>query len=158
MGYFPLSQDNLVRLKNVPKKPRKPPPQGGGTAERTETASGKTRTERPTRIQGLPVQIMQSTTRQTARTPPKRLRPSKWSRRAMKLSVHKRYTNAKLAFKRKLSKPSAHCIADCALNLSTAVISTLEILVLSKGLTFIPKPKRMDIKDLPIQRRKTVCV
>jgi len=59
-----------------------------------------------------------------------------------------RHTNAKLAFKRKLFKPSTHCITDCVLNLSTAVISKLEISVLSKGLTFIPKPKRMDIKDL----------
>ena len=66
----------------------------------------------------------------------------------MKLSLHKGHTNAKLAFKRKLFKPSTHCIADCVLNLSTAVISKLEISVLSKGLTFIPKPKRMDIKDL----------
>jgi len=65
----------------------------------------------------------------------------------MKLSLHKRHTNAKLAFKRKLFKPSTHCtcITDCVL---TAVISKLEISVLSKGLIFIPKPKRMNIKDL----------
>ena len=34
---------------------------------------------------------------------------------------------------------------DCALNLSSP-ISTDELSVLSKGLTFIPKPKHMDIK------------
>ena len=47
-----------------------------------------------------------------------------------------------------VSKLSTYCIKDCVLNLSTSVISKLEKLVPSKGLTFILKPKRMDIKDL----------
>ena len=83
--------------------------------------------------------------RDKRRGPPK---TTETDEESYELSLHKRHTNAKLAFKRKLFKPSTHCITDCVLNLSTAVISKLEISVLSKGLTFIPKPKRMDIKDL----------
>ena len=78
-------------------------------------------------------------------------RPDKLSRSIYKLAKHKRILNAKLSKKRKLLKNSStndSDIKDCVLNLSSSPISTDELSVLSKGLTFIPKPKHMDIRDL----------
>ena len=66
------------------------------------------------------------------------------------MAIHKRILNTKLSKKRKLLKNLSNDsdIKDCVLNLSSCPISANELSVLSKGLTFIPKPKHMDIRDL----------
>ena len=70
-------------------------------------------------------------------------RTDKLSRSLYKTAKHKRTLNATLSKKWKLLKNSSandSDIKDCVLNLSSCPISTVQLSVLSKGLTFIPKP------------------
>ena len=142
---------NSRRETNHPlqKKPNRPPPKGGGApkgikqASREQSPPTSIANERLLKLQRREIQRKRP---RLKRPRPRKLenhprRPDKLSRSIYKLAKHKRILNAKLSKKRKLLKNSSTNdmdIKDCVLNSSSSPISTDELSVLSKGLTFIP--------------------
>ena len=74
----------------------------------------------------------------------KRQRKRQGTRQAVK-THHKKTYRTERTILRKLTK---HKASDSIINLSNLLLSTAEISILSKGLSFIPKPKQIDHKDI----------
>ena len=74
----------------------------------------------------------------------KRPRKRQGTWQAMK-AHHKKTYRSKRTILRKLTK---HKASDNIINLSDHILTTAEISILSKGLSFIPKPEKMDKEDI----------
>ena len=72
--------------------------------------------------------------------------PRQGKRKALRKQIHKKAYREKRTLIRKLT--NKHKAADNIINLSKHQLSIAETSILSKGLSFIPKPKNIDNKDI----------
>ena len=139
LGTYEKTQAGGGTSKRGAKKLARSPPTTGGS----ESGNARQQNTSPHREVCSPEHLRKGLQRPRKRP---RQRPGKTARQLLRRQKHANLLKVKQKNRQKrklIANP-----ADMVLNLSTCTLSNTETILLAKGLSFIPKPKKLDIKNL----------